>query len=316
MELRAIEVCIEAVQSPELPLSERSAALVLEALAAFKRIGVALDSYELPPDDDTVVGFRAWTNNGASSLQRLLAERPIDETGLLKWAVVAMENIESWARKTVVSLDKRALDPHNPVNGAVLEALIPEIASKAASIKADVDAILIREEAAELVRETRQARDAAQSAAGLTGTASIGAYFSGYARQERLAANTFRILTVVTILAGLFGIGLLGQFEPGNWSAISTRVAIAAATAALGTYFARQAGQHRRLYNWARSTQVQLESFPAFIKPVPEAEQGEVYRVLANRVLSAPPEKGKDTEDSVGSAQLIDLVLTLAKRTS
>lgn len=185
-----------------------------------------------------------------------------------------------------------------------------------------LDSDALRSRAKNLVEQTevalQRAKDAsekAQDAAGMSGNAALGTYFSGYSKQELIAARWFRGLTVLAIAAGVVGVLLQGRLGSEDWTGIVYRVAVAAGAGTLAAYFGRQAGQHRRLYNWARSTQVQLDSFPAFIESVPAAEKGEVYRTLARRVLSAPPEKGAElSDDSVGTAQLVELVTALAKR--
>lgn len=163
-----------------------------------------------------------------------------------------------------------------------------------------------------------QATDAAakaQESAGVSGSSSLSTHFSRYASGERWAANTFRVLSILSVVGALLAAIALGPVDAGNWTQLTYRVATVAAAGTLAAYFARQAGQHRRVYNWAKSLEVQLKSFRAFIEPIPDSERVEIYRAFARRVLSAPPEKGTDSaEDSVGAAQMLDLATALAKR--
>ncbi|GEB46640.1 hypothetical protein MTE01_25850 [Microbacterium testaceum] len=159
------------------------------------------------------------------------------------------------------------------------------------------------------------AAEKAQESAGVTGSSSLSTHFDEYAKAERKAAEIFRALAIAGVVGALVAAVAFGPIDSGDWPHLTYRIATVAAVGTLAAYFARQAGQHRRVYNWAKSLEVQLKSFPAFIAPVPEAERGEVYRAFARRVLSAPPEKGiEGAEDSVGAAQLLDLVTVLAKR--
>ncbi|MCW2165672.1 hypothetical protein B0I12_002837 [Microbacterium hydrothermale] len=155
----------------------------------------------------------------------------------------------------------------------------------------------------------------AQESAGVAGSSSLSTHFSTYASGERIAANTFRVLSILSVVGALLAAIALGPVEAGNWTQLTYRLATVAAAGTLAAYFARQAGQHRRVYNWAKSLEVQLKSFPAFVEPIPEEQRVEIYRSFARRVLSAPPEKGADTnEDSAGAAQLLDIITALAKR--
>lgn len=312
MHLLGVDICIEALESPATTVTPSTVKLVVHALRMCKDSWEQVRFAGLRDDPDLNHAFDSL-NHATDSLREYLAERPVAEEKLLEWARGTVEFLE----EVILDLQKKIIGGagSDRARKSIL-ALGLELGSSRNLIATELQNHIIRREAAELVQETRAARDAAQSAAGLAGSASLGTYFSGYAKQEQRASNVFRWLTTFSVLGGAAGVFLAGHFDAGDWYAVSTRLAIAGTSAALGTYFARQAGQHRRLFNWARSTQVQLDSFPAFIAPMPEAEQSEAYRTLSRRVLSAPPEKAAEAEDSIGSAQLVDLVLALAKRGS
>lgn len=167
----------------------------------------------------------------------------------------------------------------------------------------------------ESAREAATAADNAKRSAGIAGEASLSEHFSKYAESELKSANRFRIAAIGSVLVALAFALAFGPIDTGNWPHLTWRIATVAGAGTLAAYFARQAGQHRRVYNWAKSLEVQLLSFPAFISPLGKEERTEIYRTFARRVLSGPPEKGVETsEDSVGAAQLLDLVTALAKR--
>lgn len=174
----------------------------------------------------------------------------------------------------------------------------------------------IQNEAEASLQRTLSAEKKAKTSAGTTGGTSISAHFRRFATKQMIAAETFRVLTVAGVGAALYFAIKIGAIEPGDWTHLSYRIATVVALGALATYFARQAAQHRRLHIWARSLEVQLLSFPALIADLDDDERNEAYRLLTRRILSAPPEKGKEsTEDSVGAAQLVDLATAIAKRT-
>lgn len=220
-----------------------------------------------------------------------------------------------WKRDTVTYLaDSPVAEPFMMLDRR-LHTLVPRIES-------ELDNLALRDRAERLVEQTQRAlekataaSDKATDAAGLTGNASLSTHFAKYAGGERWAANTFRVLTVGAVAGGLTGVLATGPLDPGDWAGITYRIAIAAAAAGLAAYFGRQAGQHRRMYNWAKSMEVQLQSFPAFIDSVEDEDRSAIYRTFSRRVLSAPPEKtGESNEDSVGAAQLLDLITALTKR--
>lgn len=181
------------------------------------------------------------------------------------------------------------------------------------SISRDRDEIL--KQAREAVKEAQQSASKAKMSAGITGEAKLSEHFGSYASGEKTAANGFRIAAIASVVLAFIVAIAFGPIEPNDWTHLTYRLASVAGAGTLAAYFARQAGQHRRIYNWAKSLEVQLLSFPAFIAPLREEERTEAYRALARRILSSPPEKGSDSsEDSVGAAQLVDLATTVAKR--
>ncbi len=123
-----------------------------------------------------------------------------------------------------------------------------------------------------------------------------------------------RGLTIAAIILGLGGVLAQGHLEPGDWTGVTFRLAIAAGAGTLAAYFGRQSGQHRRLYNWARSTQVQLESFRHSSRGFLQRSRVRCTHPRATRTRAPPEKSGDSSEDSVGSAQLLDIVATLARR--
>ncbi|QOC25273.1 hypothetical protein IC744_02495 [Microbacterium hominis] len=316
------------MEEPDVNVKEDTRAMALELLRLIAESYASVKQAE-PVDhpDGMTVGFVRQNLKNTSDLLTTMVDRLRDSLGGPHSEVDAA--LLAWVQGQSLSVGEalRQIDsmiPHLEPTGLISQLRQWQVSLRLLqdrlTVRLDTDAL--RRRANELVERTeaafqraQEASSKAQDAAGLAGNASLGTYFSDYAEKELIAARWFRGLTIAAIILGLGGVLAQGHLEPADWTGVTFRVAIAAGAGTLAAYFGRQSGQHRRLYNWARSTEVQLESFPAFIEGVPAEEQGEVYRTLARRVLSAPPEKEGDTsEDSVGSAQLLDIVATLARR--
>ncbi|MGC5223259.1 hypothetical protein ACPW96_11795 [Micromonospora sp. DT81.3] len=297
------------LDSPSSDLGSTTRRTVAEVLDLMEVFDDLMAQIATGSDDQ---GYRVWSTdveNLLNSLRDFLSPASPRESELLRWAQITADLVNDYVRRMAGQMrntpdeEKRVSDMHDSLR-AISDRITMLLDNEA-----------LRQEAVALVEQTQDARDAARSAAGVAGSASLATHFAAYAGGERTAANTFRLLTIVAVVGGLAGVLYLGPLDAGDWAGITYRLAIVATAGALAGYFGRQAGQHRRMYNWAKSLEVQLQSFPAFVEPVPAEERGEVYRTFARRVLSAPPEKGMEsTEDSVGSAQLLDLLSALAKR--
>ena len=171
----------------------------------------------------------------------------------------------------------------------------------------------------QIAEEARGAANSALAAAGLSGSASLSDHFAAYASTERRAANTFRGLTIAVFGVAVSAAILLPHPDANDWAGIVYRLAILLGIAGLGTYFGGQAGQHRRMYNWAKALQVQLQSFPAFMEAVrDEATTASIYVAFARRVLGAPPEKAASTnaDSPVNATQVVEIVAAFAKRSA
>ncbi|SEB36082.1 hypothetical protein [Microbacterium hydrocarbonoxydans] len=185
------------------------------------------------------------------------------------------------------------------------------------------DQATLRAATIELNAELQDSAAKAKDAAGIIGAASLATHFGRYADDEERAANMFRVSALVGFAAALsfaliFGNGANSVLTFENeWTALAFKAAGAIGIGGIAAYLARQSGQHRRMANWARSMEVQLQSFPAFIEPLAYEQQAEMYALLARRVLTAPPERsGNTSDDSVGATQLLDVVTALVKRSN
>ncbi len=164
----------------------------------------------------------------------------------------------------------------------------------------------------------------AQAAAGTVGSYALADYFGEYASEEKRAASRFRVATIVGIVVAI-GVAVAftlvewtgsGPSDTDHWMRFISHGTIVLGVGTLTAYLGRQAGQHRRMFNWARSMEVQLKSFPAFIEPLTDEVQADIYRVFSHRVLAAPPDRDKGSDEAIPTAQILDVALAAIKRTS
>lgn len=191
------------------------------------------------------------------------------------------------------------------------EALILKTSAERAS--AMLDLLHIVSNAREALAVAQDAATKAKGAAGIAGGSSLSAHFASYAKTEKRAAETFRALSIAALLGAVIVAVFIHPSE-GDWSGVVYRVAILGGVGALSAYFARQAGHHRRVFNWAKGLEVQLQSFPAFIEQTGTGARDDIYRAFAHRVLGAPPESSGSSDDTLPTGQLIEALIALAKR--
>jgi len=163
----------------------------------------------------------------------------------------------------------------------------------------------------------------AQTAAGTVGSYTLADYFGEYATEEKEAANRFRTVTIAGIILAI-GVAVAFTFidwtpsvysDTVRWMRVISHGTIVLGVGTLTAYLGRQAGQHRRMFNWAKSMEVQLKSFPAFIEPLTDDVQADIYRVFSHRVLAAPPDREKGSDETIPAAQILDVALAALKRT-
>ncbi|NJI60929.1 hypothetical protein HCX50_15980 [Microbacterium oxydans] len=285
-------------------------ALLYEQLEIFQEVDRMLEPIGYPTDYHD----NSFTTIGEALLDQLRDSiRSGDDEAMLGWIRTACSTLSSHV--TVM---------HEL--GAVADAESRGIVSRTALVAQQattlMDQAALRASAMLLNEELQDSVSKAKDAAGIVGNASLSRHFAAYADDEVGSANRFRVAALVGFSIALAFALLFGNGKEGwlltfqsDWTALAFKAAGAVGIGGISAYLARQAGQHRRMANWAQSMAVQLQSFPAFIEPLGYEEQAEMYRMLARRVLTAPPERpGGAPEDNVGAAQLFDLVASLAKR--
>lgn len=176
-------------------------------------------------------------------------------------------------------------------------------------VQSTIDARTIRS----LAREAQQTQVRIAEAAGTVSSASMAIPFRKHAEREGRASLVFRFLSAGALIIAVVLAALLPH-RTGDWVEFAYRTATLAGVAGLSAYFARIAAHHRRVYDWARSLEVQLVSFPAFVESVPEDQREDINRLFARRVLANPPDRAVDSTEELPTGQLLDLVTAALKR--
>jgi hypothetical protein len=278
--------------------------------------------------DEFIPGFLETTLNGATNtrlarLPSLLAAG--DDIPIQVWARelfgVVKIYTQVWSNKRVGEdtetppQAERRIYFQSVHDAAEKEELRIARISETSQFEADRSRLLAKAES--LVETAEGTAKKVKDAAGISGNASLSIHFKKYAFWELVSANVFRVLTIAAIGGAISAAIWLEHPNRDDWPEVLYRIAIVLGIAALGAYFGRQAGQHRRVYNWAKAVQVQLQSFPAFIETVTDEDtQATVFATFARRVLGAPPEKAatQDQNSPVSASQVIELMAALAKR--
>lgn len=290
--------------------AQTTQSILEEQIELFRQVDQVLEHEDYPSDYQNN-RFSELGDGLLDALREAIASRT-DETILL------------WVRAVSNDLSQHlsALIESQSMSESVGRDIVAKIALIAQQASSLMDQAVLRASAVRLNEELQDSVDKAKDAAGEIGNASLSSHFATYADDEVKAANGFRKAALTGFVVALAFALLFGNGKDGwllafqnDWTALAFKVAGALGIGGISAYLARQAGQHRRMSNWARSMAVQLQSFPAFIEPLAYEQQADMYQMLARRVFTAPPEKNVDaSEDSVGAAQLLDLVTNLVKR--
>ena len=263
--------------------------------------------------------FRDQTDSILGELPNLVASG--DGAGVLAWCRRINQYLVPVLRMNTGDIDQHSTSDYidavhyfTPHLDAVMDEdqriASAEEAERYRAVSAD-----LLEEVQVLADEARGTASSLQDAAGMGGSASLSSHFEIYAKAEKQSANIFRGLTIGAIGIAVMCAVVLPHPASDDWPGIVYRLAVVLGIAGLGTYFGRQAGQHRRVYNWAKALQVQLQSFPAFMEAVRDEEtSASIYAAFAKRVLGAPPEAGHEADSSIDANQVIELATAVAKR--
>ena len=248
-----------------------------------------------------------WEARFATSLEEFrTAIADGDEEMLLAWGERALAScVEAF------QLDAALLNGTDDELEAALSAV--QMLKDRSSLALDL--LSYGRRAAQTLASIEESQAKAQVATGEIGENSFVKHFADHARGQRNYAEVLRWLTVA-LIGGVTLYAVFGEHPtPNDWVGLISRGAVIAGVTAVAAYLARQSGQHRRSSEWAKSIEVQLRTFPAFVEGLPDDDRSFIVRQLAARILASPPEKGTPSgEDSVSYAQLLDVVSNIAKR--
>ncbi|WP_448003350.1 hypothetical protein [Agromyces bauzanensis] len=288
-------------------LTEITASRVLAALGAM--LDVAHEYPDALAGGPYVAPFADEVNDLLGGLPLLLKEG--DGAKLYGWARHATQKVRSR-----LNYAAKGASPEDVLKGDTsIFGFMERLSAEDDRLAMLEDDERFRSHAAVLVEDAERTASKLQEAAGIAGDAQLALHFASYARREWWSANAFRALTILAIIAALVLAAMLPKPHAGDWVTFSYRLAQLVGVAALATYLGRQAAQHRRVFNWARSMQVQLQSFPAFIEPVTDGEtRSGIYDAFARRVLGPPPERSGKNDEAYPNQQVIELLTALAKK--
>jgi hypothetical protein len=159
-----------------------------------------------------------------------------------------------------------------------------------------IDAYAKRIELKRITAEAEAARDrtveaaiASENAAGISGTASLAAYFKGQADRESRLAEVFRVGVIIT----LFVVGVASYRTASSLSdtagllEVVRHLSYAVPVGLLAIYLSRQSAYHRDQAAWARSLEVQLDTLEAYIAPLDDVDKSKLRAEFGQRVFGA-----------------------------
>jgi hypothetical protein len=157
-----------------------------------------------------------------------------------------------------------------------------------------------------------------KSTSGEVGAIKLYTYFEAYANSQRTTADNFRWATLALIVVAGISSFALPHPTVAEWPALVVRLTSLAAIVGLAAYCGRQATSHRRVADWAKALEVQLQSMPAFMDAIQsDTQRDAVYSAFAGRILGSPPDvKASASEASdMPLAQAIDLLSAIMRKT-
>lgn len=182
------------------------------------------------------------------------------------------------------------------------------------------DTVNIRTEVTRLVNQASVAANDAKEAAADIGSNELSAMYERYAKSHLRRAMWFRAWTIGLLGAGVavaaalvLGIDFSGWLPihthapTSEWTPVAYRLAVVAGLAALAAYLGRQAGNHRRLGEWASAIEIQLRAFNAFIAKIADPKvRDEAQLAFARRVLGPAPDASRVVESGSMLQPVVD----------
>ena len=131
---------------------------------------------------------------------------------------------------------------------------------------------LTKQDAVRGVEQIYQSADAAKSAVGLAGVASLADIFHKYANEQRDQATSWIVLTWF-VVSGLVGWGVWflyrGQAAQFTVPELVAHALITLPVLGAAAYSARESSRHREASQWGRQLAAQLQTITAYVDPLP-----------------------------------------------
>ncbi|MCD4535948.1 hypothetical protein LRP67_17810 [Nocardioides sp. cx-169] len=191
--------------------------------------------------------------------------------------------------------------------------LLAHLGEVGANLRDQAEAAVMeaREASTQLEDQRRQLNDLRAQEA----SRELSTHFVNLAKSERRKGAMLRAIAGAAVGVALWVTWDSGVSTErgGSWTALSEHLALALLLAGGAAYAARLASSHYTFGQWAKSLQVQLDSFEAFIGVVEEqAARDRMREEFGRRVLGAPPQATEDANPGLTTGQLIQL-LTAAR---
>jgi hypothetical protein len=185
------------------------------------------------------------------------------------------------------------------------------LAQQLAEVKKQGDAI--EQRGLDLVAEIDKLKTDAEVAAGAIGVTGLTEGFMKYADAQRRVANVWSGVVVGPLVAIVgIAIWIIAETKSPNTVNLRTYIAkflVSVPLAAVAGYAAQQSSKHRANERHARKLQLELSSLNSFLAPLPEPQQLEIKKSVADRIFGRPDED--IPIDKVGANQLADMLAKL-----
>jgi len=311
-----------ALTASQVPISEEVQAVqeTLQLISKFAlRWGSSLHvTTTIDPDQVIIDLFESVSlplvtelNDSRPFAQAIAKSSPTDDSFLPGLPKLAEDHNEALHRQFVEFLRRLA--------AFVFDNRIEGVGSTQANL---IDEYVKRIELKQVAAEAEAARDqaveaarASENAAGVSGTASLAAYFKGQADRESRLAEVFRVGVIIALL-------VVGVASYRTASALSETTGLlevvlhlsyAVPVGLLAIYLARQSSYHRSHAAWARSLEVQLDTLEAYIAPLDDVDKSKLRAEFGRRVFGAHTYDNAEDETVAALPQVGELLDELSQ---
>lgn len=213
-------------------------------------------------------------------------------------------------------ISSRLAETQKPVEQGTLGFYLVNLGDFIADVQkliAHDESLVWAAEAKQAAAEAETAKDNAKQASSATSEVAMAGEFAKFGVQESKQATTYRAATISLIVVGILVSIALHSLATASVAEAIYKLAILGAIFGLAGYLGRQAGHHRDLAVWARTINVQLQTFEAFLDPIgDEANRDHARLAFASRVFGAVPQS---KEAPTGpSNEIFEQIISLANK--